>query len=163
MFHHVLSDALPLSFDADDVAADDLGRVDFDLLATGLVDQIAQARILRQVDGERPQGHLDGIAVVVIHSADLAAVAVVQDEALEQVVNVCRGELQVNAGVAFDGAFALKIADAAAEEDTCLTGSWAAPDCGWPQTAGERAANRTTREVYASFSGPPEVIAVCLI
>jgi len=43
----------------------------------------------------------------------MAAAQILQDQALEQVVDVAHREGQVDAGVAFDFAFALEVADAA--------------------------------------------------
>ena len=69
-----------------------------------------------QIDGEALQRAFDGGVGVVGDGGDVAAVEVAQDHGLEQVVDVADGEGQIDAGVAFDGAFALEVADAAGEQ-----------------------------------------------
>src|SRR5262249_52903418 len=91
--------------------------IDFNAFTPSLEENLGKRGIAGQVDGKTFQGLLDRVAIVVMDGADLAAPQVLQDKTFEEVVNVVAGELKIDAGVAFDGAFALEIADAAAEED----------------------------------------------
>src|SRR5262249_34699231 len=113
-----------LRFHADDDAGErawlrgvGLGQSQLDALAAGLVDELAKGWIVGQVEGESFQRALDRFLAVVADGADLAVARILQDKALEQIVDVGGGEGEVDARVAFDLAFALKVADAAAEED----------------------------------------------
>src|SRR5262249_5459392 len=79
-------------------------------------EEVGERRVLRQVEGEAFEGQIEGVAVVVGDGVDLAAAAVLEDEAFEEVVDVGQGEVEVDAGVAVDEALALEGGDAAAEE-----------------------------------------------
>src|SRR5262249_27320315 len=89
----------------------------FDLLAGALVQYLAEGWVASEIDREAAQRFFNRILPVVTHDADFPLAQVLQDHALEQVVHVADGELQIDAGVAFDFALALKVADPAAEED----------------------------------------------
>src|SRR5262249_49085183 len=121
----VFAHGLALFLNADDDAAEGLladdplgvgGSDEFDLFAAGLSEEVGERRVLRQVEGEAFEGQIEGVAVVVGDGVDLAAAAVLEDEAFEEVVDVGQGEVEVDAGVAVDEALALEVADAAAEE-----------------------------------------------
>ena len=86
-----------------------------DFLAARLVEDLAERRITVQVDGEALERLLDRRVAVVRDGADDAAVQVLHDHRLEQIVDVQHWERQVDARVALDRAFALEVADAAAE------------------------------------------------
>ena len=87
-----------------------------DLFAAGLVEDLAEGRVVGQVDGEGAEGLFDRGLAVVVDGGDVAAAEVLQDHALEQVVDVLDGEAQIDAGIALDFAFALEVADAAGEQ-----------------------------------------------
>ena len=86
------------------------------LLAAGLVEHLAERRVGGEVDGEALERLLDGGVAVVADGGDVAAVEVAQHHALDEVVDVLRGERQVHAGVAVDGPLALEVAHAAGEQ-----------------------------------------------
>ena len=120
----VLAGGLPLLFQADDGAGQRawLGGArllhdHLDFFAAGLLHDLAESRIARQVDGEALQGPLDRIVALVADRTDVAFAQILQHHAFQEVVDVLDREGQVDAGVAVDLAFALEIADAAAEED----------------------------------------------
>ena len=89
----------------------------FDFFAAGLLHDLAQARVVGQVDGETLQGFLDGVMAVVADGRNVAAAAILEHHALQEVVDVLNGEGEVDAGVAVHLTLALKVADAAGEED----------------------------------------------
>ena len=89
----------------------------FDLLAARLVEDLGQRGIAAEVDGEGLERLLDGRLAVEADGTDLAAAEVLDNEALEQVVDILDGEGEVDVRIALDVAFALEIADAAIEED----------------------------------------------
>ena len=122
-FDDFLAGGFLLLFDAHDDAGERAGlgvlrllQDGFDFFAAGLVEDLAEGRIVGQVDGEAAQRLFDGRLAVVVDGGDVAAAEVLQDHALEQVVDVLDGEAEVDAGVALDFAFALEVADAAGEE-----------------------------------------------
>jgi hypothetical protein len=90
---------------------------DLDLLAARLVENFAEGRIAGQVERKTMERFVEGIGTVVADGADLAAAHILQHKAFQQVVDVRNGERQIDAGRILHFAFALKIADAAAEED----------------------------------------------
>ncbi len=119
----VLARCLLLSFNADDRSCHGpclvgiaLSEDDFDLLAAGLVEDLTEARIVRQVDGEGLEGAFDGSVGVVGDGGDVAAVQVTHHHALEQVVDVCHRERQIDPGVALHLPFPLEVAHSAAEQ-----------------------------------------------
>src|SRR5262249_48545235 len=87
-----------------------------DLFAACLVEDLAKRRVAGQVDGKALEGPLDGSVGVVGDGGDVAAIEIAQHHRLEQVVDVGDGEAEVDARMALDTAFALEVADAAAEE-----------------------------------------------
>src|SRR5262249_20289797 len=86
-------------------------------VAVGVVEQLADGRVVGQIEGEALECLLDGFLAVVVDDANAAVVGILQDEALEQVVDVADAEGHVHALIAFDGALALEVADAGAEQD----------------------------------------------
>src|SRR5262249_23442264 len=77
---------------------------------------LAEGGVGAQVDGEALESFLDRLLAVVAQRHRLT-VGVVDDETLDQVVDVGRGELQIDAGIAVDVAAAVKVPDAAVEQD----------------------------------------------
>jgi hypothetical protein len=98
---------------------------DLDFLAASLIQNFAECWIAGEVESEAVQGLVEGIGAVIADGADLAASEVLQHEALEQIVHVRYGKRQIDAGGVFHFAFALEIADAAAEEDDLGNGQGA--------------------------------------
>ena len=92
------------------------GGVDLDLLAADLPQQVGQRRVRRQVDGERLERLGDRVLAAVVDGGDLAAAEVLQDHALEQVVDVVDVELQIDVAIPFDLAVVLEEAHAGAEQ-----------------------------------------------
>ncbi len=117
--HLVLVGGLLLRLDAEDGAGDSGRCGDLDPLAPDLAEQPAEARAGRQVDAEALERLGDRVARVVGHRRDLAAVEVLDDQALEQVVDVVGLEAEVEPGVPLDLAVALEVADATRVEDQC--------------------------------------------
>ena len=92
---------------------------DLDLLAADLREDLAEARVVGQIDREGFQRAVDRVERVVGDGGD-HALLVLEDHALDQVVDVADLEGQVDAGVALDLALALEVADAAAEQHDVL-------------------------------------------
>jgi hypothetical protein len=88
---------------------------DFHLLAAHLMQQVADRRVLGQVDAEGFQGDVGGRAVVVGDGAGGAG-RVVGDQREDQVVHVLLVHLQIDAGGVGDGAFAVEVADAGVKQ-----------------------------------------------
>ena len=88
---------------------------EFDFLAACLVEDLAEGWVGAEVDGEAAQRLLDRLLAVVAQRQHLA-VRVFDHQALDQVVDVGGLKLEVDSGVAFDLAVAVKVADAAVEE-----------------------------------------------
>ena len=76
-----------------------------------------RGRIAGELDGIALQGAIDGVVAFVADGADVAAAHVLQDHALEQVVDILDAEGEVDAGLALDLAFTLEVADAAGIKD----------------------------------------------
>src|SRR5262249_11352100 len=121
--HAILAGGLALRFHAHDDAGERarlrvvaLLKGDFDALTAGLIDELAEAGILGQIEREALERLLHGVLAVVADGSDLAAAGVVKHEALEQVVDVLHGEGQVDALVTVDFALALEVADAAGKQ-----------------------------------------------
>ncbi len=110
---------LALLLDAEDRALH-LGRLDAeaerDLRAAELAEQFGQRRVARDVDLEAAQRLGDRVLARVGDRRDLPVVEVLEDEALEDVVDLLRLEPQLGRAVAPDGAEVLEVADAAGEE-----------------------------------------------
>src|SRR5207302_6089193 len=85
------------------------------LFAAGLVEDLRQGGVCGEVDGEGLQCLVDGVVAVVGNRADVTAAEVLQDHALEQVVNVLHGEGEVHPGVSLHRSFPLEVTDAAAK------------------------------------------------
>ena len=66
--------------------------VNLDLLAAGLVEDLAERRVVGQVQGEGLERLLDRLLAVVADGGDLAVAEVWQDQALEQIVDVADRE-----------------------------------------------------------------------
>src|SRR5207248_2139742 len=98
---------------------------DLDLLAAGLVEDLPEGGVVAQVEGEGAQGPLGRLLAVVADGGQLALAGVLEDQALEQVVDVRGGEGQLDPGVPLDGALALEVAQAAGEEDDLRQGQGA--------------------------------------
>ena len=134
--HGFVADDLPLDFHADDGAepARGLGiggltprdgrgsQRDLDLLAAGLVENLAQRGIVVEIEGEAVQDLVDGIVAVVVDAADGAAALVLEDHALERSLMSRGGKGEIDVGVAVHEAVALEVADAAVEQDDVLDG-----------------------------------------
>src|SRR5262249_25035504 len=128
----VLAVRLPLRFHAEhdtgQRAAGPAGRLlerDFDLLAAGLVQKLAERRVRGQVQGERLERPLDRVLAVVVDGRRLAAAGVLYDETLDQVVHVPGRKSEVDPGRAVDGPLALEVADAGGEQhDVRQRQSW---------------------------------------
>ena len=88
---------------------------DLDLPTLRLLGDIGQARVAVQVDGEAGQSAGDRLAAIVAHRCNPAAVEVLQDHTLEQVVDVGFGEGQIDAGFALDIAATREVADTRVE------------------------------------------------
>src|SRR5205085_43390 len=104
---------LPLEVEADDLLlAVVRGGEDFEGAA-----QLAAGWVRGEIEGEALERLLDRFLAVVADDADATVVGVLQDHALEQVIDVGDAEGHVNAAVAVDGALALEIANAGVKED----------------------------------------------
>src|SRR5262249_6297983 len=86
------ADGPALLLDADDDAGQGAAlEAELALLAAGLLEDLGVGGVAVQVDGEVAQC-LVAVVAVVADDADAAAVEVLEDEALEQVVDVAYGE-----------------------------------------------------------------------
>ena len=108
--------------DGDDGSPDGAaGRRHLDLGAARLAQDGRQAGPVRQVDGERAEGPLDGRLGRIDDARD-APPAVLDDERLEHVVERLGPEAERHVGVAGDAPAVLEVADAAREQDDPLDG-----------------------------------------
>ena len=112
---------LPL-FDAENGAGDFCGGVELDLLAANLVEQVGERGILREVDAEGRERARERVFAAVADGRDPAAAFVLQDHALEQVVDVLDVEFHFDLGVAFDLPGMLEKRHAGAEHDDAFDG-----------------------------------------
>ena len=69
---------------------------DFDLLAAGLVENLAERRIAVEIEGEAVQDLVDRIVAVVVDGVDLAAAGVLESQALQEIVDVAGGEGKID-------------------------------------------------------------------
>ena len=113
----VVGNGLLLGLDAQHRAGERPGRGQFDAVAADLAEQSAEAGVGRQVDPEALQGLVDRVARAVGDGRDRAAGVILNDEALEQVVDVLGLEPKLDLRVPLDLAVALEVADAAGVED----------------------------------------------
>src|SRR5262249_40051862 len=93
-----------------------VGEVARAALAAGLVQDLPEGGVVRQVDREALERALDGDVAVVADGTDVAAIHVAQGHGLDEVVDVGDGEGQVDALGALDGALALEVAHPAGEQ-----------------------------------------------
>ena len=93
-----------------------------DLRAAQLVEQIAERRVVADVHLKTAERLFQRVLRGIGHDADVAAVEVLQDEALEDVVNLSGLEAQLRRAVALDGPLVLEIADAARKENNLFHG-----------------------------------------
>ena len=137
----ILAERLTLLFDADHQAANGFRLADrrtrvnrgehFNLLAANLIEKVPHRRVAGQVDGERLQGQFNRLQIIVGDGGDLLAAAILDDHALEHVVDAFLGEGEVDAGLAVNLAFALVVGDAAAEEHDLVDGELGRAGRGW--------------------------------
>jgi len=95
-----------------DHPADGVRRGHLDALAAYLPEQSAQAGVCCQVHGEAFESLGDWVTRVVRHSRYPAAVEILHDHALEQVVDVVHLETQFHMTVPINGTVTLEVADA---------------------------------------------------
>src|SRR5207302_218928 len=94
-----------------------LVKGNFDFLASRLVEDLSEGRIVGQVERKALESFADGIVAVVANHADLAAVRVLQDQALEQIVEIGSRKGEIDLCISLHHSLALKVTDAAAEEN----------------------------------------------
>src|SRR5262249_14873764 len=92
-----------------------------------------------EVDREAAQGAVDGVVAVVGDGGDTSLVReVLQDHALDQVVDVLLGEGQVNASVAFHFARTREVSHAGIEQDDAADRQRLHALQLWPRVRGRR-------------------------
>jgi len=116
----VLADFALARLDAQDHAADDVGRFDFNPFAAKLRQNLTQRGIAGQIDGEGLECLGDRVAGAVGHRGDTAAPQVLHDHALEQVVDVVDVELQIDSAVPLNFAAMLEEANPRVEHHHLL-------------------------------------------
>ena len=104
------------------IAAQLVGRFEHDPLAADLLQELGQRGIGRQIDREALQRLGDRVFRAVGDGRDLAAVEILDDHALQQVVDVVGLELHFHLGVVVDLAGVLEESDAGTEQDDPLQG-----------------------------------------
>ena len=92
------------------------GGVEFHLLAAEPAEEVAERRVVGEVDGERAEGLRDRVAGGVGDGRS-PAIAIEHDHALEQVVDIVGRELHLDGGIAGHLARVLEVAHARREQD----------------------------------------------
>ena len=96
--------------------------IQFDPLAADLPQELGQAGVGRQIDGETAQRLGDRVFRAVGDGRGLPAVEILHDHALQQVVDVVEFELHLDFGVILHLAGAFEESDAGAEQHDPLQG-----------------------------------------
>jgi hypothetical protein len=105
------------ALDVDEGAGDGLlGGLDPERFAPRLREQLGERRVAREVERVAAEDARERVAGAVAHRAHGAAVEVLEDQALEQVVHVAGGDPQDHVLVADDGTAVFEVADAGREE-----------------------------------------------
>ena len=89
----------------------------FDFLAAGLVQDLAERRVIGQIQGKALERLVDRVGTIVGNRADAPAIAILEHQALEQIVDISAWEGEIDPAAAGDLSFTLVIADAAAEKN----------------------------------------------
>ena len=112
----VLAGLQPPLLNTHDRARHRRGGVEFHLLAAEPAEEVAERRVVGEVDGERAEGLRDRVAGGVGDGRS-PAVAIEHDHALEQVVDIVSRELHLDGGIAGHLARVLEVAHARREQD----------------------------------------------
>ena len=119
------ADEAVLGFYAEDGAVDGViadGEVHFG--AADLVDDVREGRVFGDIDLEAAEGAADGIEGGIGDALDATGIAIADDHAFEDVIDLVGFEMEFGLGVAGDGALVLEETDAGGEENDAADGDF---------------------------------------
>jgi hypothetical protein len=87
------------------------------MVAADLLHDLGESGVIVQIDSEAGERLRDRFPAVIAYRRHTAAIEILQNHALEKVVDIRLGKGEIDAGIALDFAATGEVADAAVEED----------------------------------------------